>query len=43
MLPVMLLFVVVAILNAVALAFLRYGGILPLPIGSCRPVSSGRR
>ena len=32
MLPVMLLFVVIAILNAVALAFLRYGGILPLPV-----------
>ena len=32
MLRVMLIFVVVAILNAVALAFLRYGGILPLPI-----------
>ena len=30
-LPVMLLFVVVALANAVALAFLRYGGILPLP------------
>ncbi len=32
MLPVMLVFALVAILNAVALAFLRYGGILPLPI-----------
>ena len=32
MLPVMLLFVTVALLNAVALAFLRYGSILPLPI-----------
>ena len=32
MLPVMLLFVAVALLNGVALAFLRYGGILPLPI-----------
>jgi hypothetical protein len=32
MLPVMLLFVAVALLNAVALAFLRYGGILPLPV-----------
>ena len=32
MLPVMLLFVAVAILNAVALAFLRYGSILPLPM-----------
>jgi membrane protease YdiL (CAAX protease family) len=31
-LPVTLAFVAVAILNAVALAFLRYGGILPLPI-----------
>jgi hypothetical protein len=31
MLPVMLLFVVVALLNGVALAFLRYGGVLPLP------------
>jgi Type II CAAX prenyl endopeptidase Rce1-like len=30
-LPIMLLFVVVAIANAVALAFLRFGGILPLP------------
>jgi hypothetical protein len=32
MLPFMLLFVAVAILNAIALAFLRYGGILPLPL-----------
>ena len=32
MLPIMLLFVTVALLNGVALAFLRYGGILPLPI-----------
>lgn len=32
MLPVMLGFAVVALLNAAALAFLRYGGILPLPI-----------
>jgi hypothetical protein len=32
MLPVMLLFVGVALLNGVGLAFLRYGGILPLPI-----------
>jgi hypothetical protein len=32
MLPVMLAFVVVALLNAAALAFLRYGGILPLPV-----------
>ena len=32
MLPIMLLFVAVALLNGVALAFLRYGGILPLPI-----------
>lgn len=30
-LPVMLLFVAVALINAAALAFLRYGGILPLP------------
>lgn len=30
-LPVMLLFVVVALLNAAGMAFLRYGGILPLP------------
>jgi hypothetical protein len=30
-LPVMLLFVVVAMLNAVALAYLRFGAILPLP------------
>ena len=32
MLPIMLLFVTVALLNGIALAFLRYGGILPLPI-----------
>ena len=32
MLPVMLLFTAIALLNGVALAFLRYGGILPLPI-----------
>ncbi|HEX7068736.1 MAG TPA: CPBP family intramembrane glutamic endopeptidase [Candidatus Limnocylindria bacterium] len=32
MLPVMLLFVMVALLNGVALAFLRYGSILPLPV-----------
>ena len=32
MLPIMLLFVVVAILNAVALAFLRFGAVLPLPV-----------
>ena len=32
MLPVMLLFVAIALLNGVALAFLRYGGILPLPM-----------
>ncbi len=32
MLPIMLLFVVVAMLNGLALAFLRYGGILPLPV-----------
>lgn len=32
MLPIMALFVTVAILNGAALAFLRYGGILPLPI-----------
>ncbi|HEX7226074.1 MAG TPA: CPBP family intramembrane glutamic endopeptidase [Candidatus Limnocylindria bacterium] len=32
MLPVMLAFVVVALINGAALAFLRYGGILPLPI-----------
>ena len=32
MLAVMLLFVGVALLNGVALAFLRYGGILPLPV-----------
>lgn len=31
-LPVTLAFVVVALLNGAALAFLRYGGILPLPI-----------
>ncbi|MGH2417547.1 MAG: CPBP family intramembrane glutamic endopeptidase [Candidatus Limnocylindria bacterium] len=31
MLPVMLLFTGVALVNGVALAFLRYGGILPLP------------
>jgi hypothetical protein len=31
-LPITLAFVGVALLNAVALAFLRYGGILPLPI-----------
>jgi hypothetical protein len=31
-LPITLAFVAVAILQAVALAFLRYGGILPLPI-----------
>ena len=31
MLPVMLLFTAVALVNGVALAFLRYGGILPLP------------
>ena len=31
-LPVMLLFVGVALVNGAALAFLRYGGILPLPI-----------
>ena len=31
MLPVMLLFSVVALINGVALAFLRYGSILPLP------------
>ena len=30
--PVMLLFVVVALANGAALAFLRYGGILPLPV-----------
>ncbi|MGH2385736.1 MAG: CPBP family intramembrane glutamic endopeptidase [Candidatus Limnocylindria bacterium] len=30
-LPLMLLFTVVALLNGLALAFLRYGGILPLP------------
>ncbi len=32
MLPIMALFVFVALLNGAALAFLRYGGILPLPI-----------
>jgi hypothetical protein len=32
MLPAMLVFVLVALLNGAALAFLRYGGILPLPI-----------
>ena len=32
MLPVMAIFVFVALLNGAALAFLRYGGILPLPI-----------
>ncbi len=32
MLPIMLLFVLVALANAAALAFLRYGSILPLPI-----------
>ena len=32
MLPIMLAFVAVALLNGAALAFLRYGGILPLPI-----------
>jgi hypothetical protein len=32
MLPVMLLFTAIALLNGVALAFLRYGGILPLPM-----------
>ena len=42
MLPIMLLFVVIAILNAVALAFLRYGGILPLPI-ELLPSRIGRR
>jgi hypothetical protein len=31
MLPILLLFTAVALINAVALAFLRYGGILPLP------------
>ena len=30
-LPIMLLFVAVALINAAALAYLRYGGILPLP------------
>ncbi len=32
MLPIMLLFVGVALLNGIALAFLRYGSILPLPL-----------
>jgi hypothetical protein len=32
MLVVMVLFTIIAMLNGVALAFLRYGGILPLPI-----------
>jgi len=32
MLPIMLLFVAVALLNGIALAFLRYGSILPLPL-----------
>ena len=32
MLPVMLVFALVGLLNGVALAFLRYGGILPLPL-----------
>ncbi|CAN5290686.1 hypothetical protein BH23CHL9_BH23CHL9_04860 [soil metagenome] len=32
MLPIMLLFVGVALLNGIALAFLRYGSILPLPM-----------
>ena len=32
MLPIMLLFVFVALLNAAALAFLRFGSILPLPV-----------
>ena len=32
MLPVMLLFVMVALLNGLALAFLRYGSVLPLPV-----------
>jgi hypothetical protein len=31
MLPIMLLFVAVAVLNGVALAFLRFGAVLPLP------------
>jgi hypothetical protein len=30
-LPIMILFAIVAVFNAAALAFLRYGGILPLP------------
>jgi hypothetical protein len=32
MLPIMLVFVFVALLNAIALAFLRFGSILPLPL-----------
>ncbi|MBW3612224.1 MAG: CPBP family intramembrane metalloprotease [Chloroflexi bacterium] len=32
MLPIMMLFVAVALLNGVALAFLRFGSILPLPL-----------
>ena len=32
MLPVMLLFVLIALANGAALAFLRYGSILPLPV-----------
>ncbi len=32
LLPVMLLFVAVALLNGIALAFLRYGSVLPLPM-----------
>lgn len=32
MLPIMLLFVAVALVNAAALAFLRFGSILPLPL-----------
>ncbi|HVM24353.1 MAG TPA: CPBP family intramembrane glutamic endopeptidase [Candidatus Limnocylindrales bacterium] len=32
MLPIMLVFVLVALLNAAALAFLRFGSILPLPL-----------
>ena len=45
MLPVMLLFSAVALLNGVALAFLRYGGILPLPMIANRKVElqAGRR
>jgi hypothetical protein len=31
-LPIMLLFTLIALLNGVALAFLRYGSILPLPM-----------